>query len=519
MLTRKTTIDARRSLHSTTLTLIISFVLLYLATLTADYYWDGITFALQIEKVARMERGAPLLIHQNHLLYNALVYLPYCLLQASGLAVRALYLSQVANAFAGAAAAAVFFRMAERLTRSRYAAIISTAALAFSAVWWKLATDANAYMLSLLLILICAGMLLSARPRWLLAGLALAGAMLVHQLASLFYPAALVAVFTNPSIEKKWSVAAKLSALAWSITVAAYILCASLLHSVNEPLAIIKWAVSNPSGVSPSANPLHGLKLLPRGNLDMIAGHNFALFNRQGGWIARLLGLAALIAAIGFLFKILSMGKMAEVLRGSIRIAPQTRERLKTVAPMLVTWIGAYLVFLLFWEPGQVLYRAFYLPPLALLLGLALSNYHHATNALPTGAAALAVATLALFNLAFYIAPNMRANANPLVAAARNTRQVWNGKTVIYFSDRNEADTTFEYFNEQTEWRRFTTTARSGIDDEIQQAFSQGGQVWLNKGAAESVDFDWLARRARGRAITLESPNAPAHYVELLAGQ
>jgi Dolichyl-phosphate-mannose-protein mannosyltransferase len=519
MLTKKATINLPGSLHSTTLTIVISFILIYLATITADYYWDGVTFALQIEKVARMERGAALLFHQNHLLYNALAYLPYCLLQASGLAVRALYLSQVANAFAGAAAVAVFFRMAERLTRSRYAAIVSTAALAFSAVWWKLATDANAYMLSILLILICAVALLSARPRWLLAGLAFAGAMLIHQLASLFYPAALVAVFTNPRIEKKWPFAVKLSALAWGITVAAYTLCASLLHSVNEPLALIKWAVSNPSGVAPSANPLHGLKLLPRGNLDMIVGHNFALYASQGGSIARLLALAALIAAICFLLKFLRIATMAEVISGFIRIAPQTRERLKTVAPMLVTWIGAYIVFLLFWEPWQVLYRAFYLPPLALLFGLALSNYHHATNAMPTGAAALAVATLALFNLAFYIAPNMRADANPLVAAARNTHQIWNGKTVIYFSDRSEADTTFEYFNEQTEWRRLTATVRSGIDDEIQQANGQGGQVWLNKGAAESVDFDWLARRARGRTITLESPGAPARYVELLPAQ
>ncbi|MEN3335172.1 MAG: hypothetical protein V7641_4537 [Blastocatellia bacterium] len=521
MLMKKARDYAGSSLHSTTLTIVIFLVLLYLVTLTADYYWDGITFALQVEKVARAERGAPLLFHQNHLLYNALGYLPYYLLHTSGLSIRALCVLQVANAFAGAAAVAVFFRITERVTRSHYAAIISSSALAFSAVWWKLATDANAYMVSILLILICAGLLLSARPRWLLAGLALASAMLVHQLASLFYPAALVAVFTNPSIEKRWPFAAKFSALAWGITVAAYTLCATLLHSLSlrEPLAVIKWAVSNPSGVSPSANPLRGLKLLPRGNLDMIVGHSFALYRSQAGWVAKLLTLAVLITAIYSLIKILDKGKMVDFLRHSFRLAPPTRERWKTVAPMLITWIGAYLVFLLFWEPWQVLYRAFYLPPLALMLGLVLSNYHDATRVSPTGAAAFIVATLALFNLTFFIGPHMRATANPLLAAARNAYPLWSGKTVIYFTDRNEADTAFEYFNDQTEWRRFTAAAKVSIDEEIQRASRQGEQVWLNKGAAESVDFEWLAKRAHGREIILESPSAPAHYVELLSDQ
>jgi hypothetical protein len=32
----------------------LSVALIYLATLTWDYYWDGITFALQIEKVAQV---------------------------------------------------------------------------------------------------------------------------------------------------------------------------------------------------------------------------------------------------------------------------------------------------------------------------------------------------------------------------------------------------------------------------------------------------------------------------------
>src|SRR5262245_33929893 len=66
------------------------FAVIYLATLTSDYFWDGITFALQIEKVAKGERSIALLFHQNHLLYNAFGYLLYVAARALGLSVKAL---------------------------------------------------------------------------------------------------------------------------------------------------------------------------------------------------------------------------------------------------------------------------------------------------------------------------------------------------------------------------------------------------------------------------------------------
>jgi hypothetical protein len=508
-----------RSGPRVTLTIVSALTLLYLATLTADYYWDGITFALQVEKVARMERGASLLFHQNHLFYNALGYVAYALVCSLSVPTRALYVLQITNVFAGVAAIGIFFRLVESLRGSRYAAVISSAAFALSAVWWKLATDANAYVISILLMLTCAGILLSARPRWLFAALALAGAMLVHQLASLFFLAALVAVFTNPSIEKKWKFAAKFSTLAWGTTIAAYYLCASLLHDIKDPLSVVKWAISNPSGVSPSANPLHGLALLPRGNLDMIIGHSFVLYLSQGAWVERLFALAALVSAILCLVMFVRKVKFAEFLRSWFTVEPQARATWKACAPMLITWIGAYIVFLLFWEPWQVVYRAFYLPPLFLALALLLSSYHETTRTPSAGVAALAVATLGLFNLAFFIAPHMRTTANPLVATARSMNHMWNGKTVIYFADSNEGDTTFEYFNNQTEWRRFNRAAQSDFDDEIQRVFNRGGQVWLNKGASELVDSGWLAARAHRREIAVDWPNASARYVELLGSK
>lgn len=504
-----------RSLRSIFFIILSSLTLVYLATLTKDYYWDGITFALQIEKVSTMERGVAVLFHQNHLIYTAVGYLLHVMVGAFGIPARALCVLQITNAFAAAVAVGIFFYTAERLTRSRYIATISSMVLAFSAVWWKLATDADAYILSILLMLICASMLLSDRPSYVPSGFSLAGAMLVHQLASLFYPAAIVAVLTNKSIERKWRFAAKFSALTWATTIAAYYISAVLLHEIREPLAVVKWAVSNQSGVTPSANPIPGLRLLLRGNLDMVIGHSFTLFWKQDGRIEKLIALAALVTAICFVAMFVRRVSTSSF-RGLVMAAPQRRELWRAYAPMLSTWVIAYMIFLIFWEPWQVLYRVFYLPPLALALGLALSIYNKSPNTSSKGTAALAIATLILWNLSFYIAPHMRRASNPLVVTARETKHRWNENTVIYFSDHNEADTFFEYFNSQTEWRRLNAAARMGLESEITQVvLNRGGQVWLNKGAAESVDSNWLGKHATGSEIIVESPNAPAHYVEL----
>jgi putative effector of murein hydrolase LrgA (UPF0299 family) len=499
--------------------IVISLALIYLATLTSNYYWDGITFALQIEKVAKGERGASLLFHQNHLLYNPAGYLIYAPAHAIGMSIRALSVLQIINAIAGAIAVGVFFRMAERATGNRYAAIISSSALAVSSVWWKLATDADAYILSLLFMLLCASNLFSEKPRWHTAGLALAGAMLLHELAALFYPAAIVTIFSNRNIERRWKFAAGMSSIAWTATVGVYYVCAVLLRGIEGPIDVVKWAVSNQSGVSPSLNPLHGLWLLPRANLDLIVGHNFGFVLSNGGWVESGFALAALITAAVFVFKVLRRVKPVGIVKSFIQPAFYMSESMKRFAPALVTWIGAYLLFLIFWEPWQTYYRVFYAPALLLVFGIALSNYHRLTGNAPSGAAAFAAAALALFNLAFFIIPNMRTDSNARVAAARDAGRVWNERTVIYFADHTEVDTTFEYFNSETRWRRLTSDLRSNLASEVERASSQGRSVWLNKGAIESLDSDWLSKYARGREIKLEAANASARYLELLPVQ
>jgi hypothetical protein len=386
---------------------------------------------LQIEKVAQGEARVALLFHQNHLLYNALGHLAYRALNLAGLSVRALHLLQIANALIGAGAVLIFFRTALRATGSLYATLVCTAFLAFSAAWWKISTDVNAYIATILLILVCANNLLGMKPRWFVAGPALAGAVLIHQLASLFYPAALAAVFLSRNIERKVRFAAWLSATAWTPVLVSYYACAYLLHGIARPVDLLKWAISNPSLKPVSSNPLGGILLLPKTNFDAILGHNLGLFRRQSEWIEIAIVIAAIIVFLVFL---LTVKRKVDVLRAARTLrhyASEMTEGRRQIAVMLVVWIGAYALFLLFWGP-LIYFRAFYVPAISLALGLFLSNYHGITRNKPSGAAALAVAAFALLNLGFYIGPNMRANSNTRVAAARDAAKLWDERTVVY---------------------------------------------------------------------------------------
>lgn len=497
-----------------------SLALIYAMTLTANYFWDGITFAYCIEKVTIGKGGADRLLHQNHLLYNAVGYVLYRGTRAAGLSARALTVLQLANVAFGSIAIALYFQIAERMMRNRYAAALSSIALGLSAVWWKLSTDADAYMLAVLLILVCLKNLLGPTPRWYIAGLALAGAMLIHELASLFFLSAIVAVFSSKDIRQKLWFACRMGGLAWSITIVVYYVCAATLRDMTDPLEVVRWAVSNPSRSVLSLNPIHGILMTPRKNVDAIIGHDFAFFRSRPGAFSSIVASVMIIAFLALAFRAVRTIDFFSLAR-SVRPV-ELLERWKESVPVLIAWIIPYLVFLLFFEPEDFYYPLFHMPALALLFGLLLSNYHlnSASSSrtsrrrdVPSGTGALAVLTLGLFNLVFFIVPNMQQDSNRLVTAAREAHEVWNERTVIYFANHNEADTTFEYFNPGTIWRRVQRASLAELESEIERTSKEGGSVWLNRGALELIDPEWLARYASRKRITAEA--AAPIYAEL----
>ena len=518
-----TSVSPLSKVISTPVLIGFALALIYSLSLTSDYFWDGITFALHIEKVANGRGSARLLFHQNHLLYNALGYLLYSLNRVIGVKASALLVLQVANVVFASLAGAVFYQVAERMTRNRRAAAASSMALGLSAVWWKLSTDADSYILAALLLLLCVRNILSERPSWYISAMTLAGGMLVHEMSSLFFPAALILVYANGEIQLKRRFAARMSLLAWSLTIGVYYLCAGTVVGITDPIAVVKWATSNPASDVFSTNPIHGILIAPRKNIEAIIGHDFALFKHDFDGLALVTALLSVTAAFVLIFRI---GRSINFkLIGQTICSPERTRRGQRDNSLLglITWISVYVLFLFFWEPEDFYYPVFYMPALALLLSkfssksgsVRLKETSH-KRGLPFINSTLAIAALGLFNLAFFIRPHTHPDSNSLVMAARITRGIWDKNTVVYFANHSEVDTTFEYFNQATEWRRLRRGGIAEIETEIEAASKDGRSVWVNKGAMELIDPYWLSRHSRGPRITLDALYSTAYYTELM---
>ena len=154
---------------------------IYLLLPTRNYYWDGVAFAINVEKQLPLRDT----LHPNHLIYTAVwVWLYHAALRV-GIETRALFLMQFFNSVLAAASVALVYRALRRRAIRAEAAIAGALAFAFAATWWKFSTDADAYIPAIFLLL-CANDLLETRRSPILAGLAHAAAMLFHELAILF---------------------------------------------------------------------------------------------------------------------------------------------------------------------------------------------------------------------------------------------------------------------------------------------------------------------------------------------
>src|SRR5213594_400682 len=123
-------------------------LLMYLSLRTVNYYWDGISFAYDIEHADRSR-----LLHPNHLLYSPVGYVVWSETNKVIPGVRALDVLQILNALFGSAAVAIFYRLLLSQFQSRYIAACLSLILAFSATWWKFSTDANSYIPSVFFLL------------------------------------------------------------------------------------------------------------------------------------------------------------------------------------------------------------------------------------------------------------------------------------------------------------------------------------------------------------------------------
>jgi hypothetical protein len=450
-------------------------LLVYAILPTKNYYWDGISFAQSIEQAGRWNSAGswPNLIHPNHLIYNLIGYLVWTFIQAMGFHVRALYVLQAISMVAGATCVWLMQRSILRITDSIYLATALSAIFAFSAVFWKYSTDADAYIPSVLFLVI-AFHIMSVRgeARPIAVGLSHVAAMLIHQLAVLFFPAAALAIYLKGGWRTLWRYLAVAG-----ITLPAYYAGYRLQRGVNTSPRFFPWLTNHSPDSSFSFNLPRNFAITVSSYVRLFFGGTGRVFQFFGPFmLVTLLLLAVVLAALIFIAA--RYWKDSHFPSGNAAIHDS---HLFWVA---VLWLTSYFVFLFFWLPQNTFYKLFCLPAIIILAAHFLARYRPPRR----HRLALFAAVLALANLAFYIYPYSRPDYNQSLRFAMRMRPLWTDRTIVYYRVFTVDDWFIRYFNPETTWQALDPAqSPSALAKEAAHDAERGHDVWIDTTVTESL--------------------------------
>ena len=448
-------------------------LILYLAVPTRNFYWDGVAFAVNIEK--HLPFGS--LVHPSHLLYAPWGAWLFWIVEALGIHTRALFVLQAANGVLAGLCVILLYRSIRRRNTPAGLALAGVFLFAFSATWWKFASDANAYVPSITLLL-CADVLLQRRRPAVASGLAHAGAMLFHELAILFLPVALFRLRNS-----RRSMATYLAAAFLPVVPAYVVAYRAALREGMAKGGLLEWITSHSSDSGFSFALGTNAVLTARGTARLLFG------GRLGDFVGDPLALAArtFLALAAIVFAVC-------VWRATREAAASRLPRLPLYAAL---WAAIYITFLFFWMPTNTFYRLFYLPPLVMVVIGMLRPTARTRDALWAFAA-----VLLLWNFSFAVYPQSRSEYNVPLRFALAQGGKWPGGTRILFRRFHPDLWIISYFNEQVAWIGFEELNVAQLDANLEYVRGEGKRLWIEETAYEVVTADpagqrWLAAHER----------------------
>ena len=458
---------------------------LYLLVPTRNYYWDGLTFAINIEKRLPLRE----LLSPSHLIYPVAGLWLYKAALLVGLKTRALFLLQTANALMAGACVPLVERALRRRGASTGTAVAGALIFAFAATWWRFATDANAYVPAILLVL-CANDLLETRRSVWRAGLAHAAAMLFHQLAILYFVVALFhlkpARASVPSGHRKGASALLIyAACALGPLAAVFLLAYRTVSGGLDLTGLPAWLATHSPDAAFSFAPAGDLALTLRGTLRLFFG----------GKVASPWALVGVLAGVAAVWR-WSRPEASE---------PSRHNRL----PDLV-WLGVYVAFLFFWMPQNTFYRLFYLAPLVFL----------AAGRANGRVTRLLCAGLFLWNAVFLIYPQSRIENNVPLRFALAQHDLWPSGTPIAFHQFHPDLWTISYFNPQDSWVGLPAMDVAVLERSRADAGQRGQPLWLEATAYDLAIGDeagrrWLASHPVTRTVRFKDPRHEFRFYEV----
>jgi Dolichyl-phosphate-mannose-protein mannosyltransferase len=343
--------------HATPIVLFLGALLLYLTTLTHVHTFDALSYVTSVERKPWTE-----VFHPHHLAYGPLGALALALGRALGYTGGAALPLQLVNAAAGAAGVALFFSIARRVTCRPDLGLAAALLLGMAYAYWYYAVEIEVYTVATLFLLICLRLLVElierpTRRGMLLLGIAQGGAVLLHQTNALFCAPVLITFLVTNGDRLLIKGGQDEAACQERVVVQhllAYILPLAL--TVGLPYLFVGLVVSGFRNWGEFAAWLT----------------EYARTGWWGGpittqkWVDLGVGVTGTLAQPGgTLLWLLLAGLLVLHLR---RLCSSTRP----LVIGLATWLLVYGAFFLWWEPDNVEFWIASLPPVLLLLALAL---------------------------------------------------------------------------------------------------------------------------------------------------
>lgn len=495
---------SRRTVWTFGAIIFVGVLALYLFLPTKNYYWDGMSFSLNIEKPGGIK---PFLFHPNHLLYEVVGHWVYRVAAWGGLHVRALPMLQVMNGILGALAGLVLYDVLMRCSGSLYIACCCTIFFSVSAMWWKYSTDADAYIVSVLFMLVAfRSVLPPGRPRPLRVGVAHALSMLFHELAVFLYPVLLLGLIyqTRSSAPgRRRRVLVEYSSTAGLLTLATYWLGFTAQKGPHTLRKFLTWITYSSPGTHLSFSFWSNLTKSIKSQFQLLFGGRFTLMEKYAN-----VTIIALVVLLGILMLALFylLGRHFREIRPFWQVLASPHGHLQTLWKLSVLWIGLYGLFLYFWLPQNTFYRVFYLPPIVFLLAVALSRLEKSATVRRRFRMALFAGIVTLWNLVFFTFPYSHASSNAVVSMAVQMRQVWPAGTTVYYHFFDPDDWYFAYLNPQTDWKKIDPASVENLGRQLALDRKTGRNAWVDitlTSALESTPAgkDWLRSHTKQGSV------------------
>ena len=480
------------------LALFLFLVAIYAIFPTSNHYWDGIGFALNIEGSAQDGTGFVLnpklsatlprvYYNPNHLLHNLFGFWLFVPLRALFPHIRAHDVLVTISTLLSASTCCLIFAMLCRWTANLQLSLWTTLLMAFSATWWKFSTDVDTYIPPVFLLTLATWTLTSTtlRHRVLAAGLLHALAMLFHQIAIIFLPAALYEVWRQ---DRDWrSCLRYLLAAALPVLASYGIVWFSVLGGPASFYDFSVWLTSNGSDVYSYRSLAASLLENGRSLIRLFFGGKFRnavqFIDHKMLW---LLAPILVVALLNFFREALLLRKHPK---------QSTSKEFARPRGLLLVWLVAYLSFLTFWLTEYSYYRLFCLPALILLIGVSLN-----ARAMPVLRAFVVI--MALSNFTFYIYPYSKPEATPPVHLAKSANSIWKHDELVLFKEFTCDNWIMKHFNPKTRWHQTSghESELKSLTGLIDEAMSESRGVWIDTSllaaiSASPASVTWVRDR------------------------